>query len=604
MYYLVSFLILLSISFGCYYILNRNRMAFLNVLRLSFIFTAISQIITCIAIGIIRKITIVHISFKLFSLNFRFILKFTVAAAACEILLIFLIHILNLKKEKISCTFSTDRNVFSAVLVYLYTGFIMISIYLYLFFPALNLEQMLFTLSMPIIGTSSLILMNFIYLVLCVPIIVLLLNCFFIWKKVQFTVRLGDGRGRARRIFPIYIKHCKIMLLIFVLLSVWSFIYKFELIDFIRVALKENSSFYEEHYIDPKTLTFNFPKQKKNLILIYLESMEAEASSTANPGVNLIPELSQFAEENISFSHNDGLGGQLQLAGTGWSMASLCCTHLGIPLTLPIGENSYEYTEHFFNGAYGLGDLLKDNGYVLSFVMGADAEFGGLRALLKTHGNFEIKDLKYYQKNGYVPKDYHVWWGIEDKKIIEYSKEELIELSNDDRPFMFSVFLEDTHSTGGYMDEDCEKNYINQIHNVFACTSKRVANFLDWIKEQKFYDDTVIIILGDHLYMGGDLYIQNKSHYERHAYNVFINTEKETAFSKNRAFATFDFFPTIVEALGIEYNGGGLGIGRSLFSNKPTLLEQYDEKQLNEFINSKSYFYRNELLNKKNTPLK
>lgn len=98
--------------------------------------------------------------------------------------------------------------------------------------------------------------------------------------------------------------------------------------------------------------------------------MEAEASSTANPGVNLIPKLSQLAEENISFSHNDGLGGQLQLAGTGWSMASLCCTHLGIPLTLPIGGNSYEYTEHFFNGAYGLGDLLKDNGYALSFVMG------------------------------------------------------------------------------------------------------------------------------------------------------------------------------------------------------------------------------------------
>ena len=247
-------------------------------------------------------------------------------------------------------------------------------------------------------------------------------------------------------------------------------------------------------------------------------------------------------------------------------MASLCCTHLGIPLTLPIGVNSYENTTHFFNGAYGLGDLLKDNGYVLSFVMGADAEFGGLRALLKTHGNFKIKDLNYYRQSGKVSRDYH--------------------------------------STGGYMDEDCEKKYINQIHNVFACTSKRVANFLDWIKEQKFYDDTVIIILGDHLYMGGDLYTQNKSHYERHAYNVFINTEKEAAFSKNRAFATFDFFPTIVEALGIEYDGDGLGIGMSLFSNKPTLLEQYGEKQLNEFINSKSYFYRNELLNKKNTPLK
>ncbi|UTD04648.1 hypothetical protein E4N80_03715 [Treponema denticola] len=93
-----------------------------------------------------------------------------------------------------------------------------------------------------------------------------------------------------------------------------------------------------------------------------------------------------------------------------WSMASLCCTHLGIPLTLPIGVNSYENTTHFFNGAYGLGDLLKDNGYVLSFVMGADAEFGGLRALLKTHGNFKIKDLNYYRQSGKVSRDYFVWW--------------------------------------------------------------------------------------------------------------------------------------------------------------------------------------------------
>ena len=602
MYYLISFIVLIFVFAVFYFILNRKKTTFLKTLFLSLIFTIISQFVTSLSVCLIRSINFLQVVTNLFSSSrFKFTIKFTLMALCWDVIFISLLRILNFKRDNVKHNFNSNRIIFSSVLVSLYVSIIMFFVYLNLFFPSVNLEQLLFTLSMPIIGTSTVIVLGFVLLVLFIPIVVFLLNYFFIRNNIIYTFTV---KNKSRKFLPIQFKHCKIMLFVFILIFVSSFMYKFELIDFIRVALKENSSFYEEHYIDPKTLTFNFPEQKKNLILIYLESVEAEASSTANPGVNLIPELSQFAEENISFSHNDSIGGQLQLAGTGWSMASLCCTHLGIPLTLPIGGNSYENTTHFFNGTYGLGDLLKDNGYVLSFVMGADAEFGGLRALLKTHGNFEIKDLKYYQKNGYVPKDYHVWWGIEDKKIIEFSKEEILKLSEGRDPFMFSMFLEDTHSPGGYMDEDCEQRYVNQIHNVFSQTSKRVSIFIDWIKEQKFFDNTVIVILGDHLYMGGDLYTQKKSHYERHAYNVFINTEKKAAFSKNRAFATFDFFPTIVEALGIEYDGGGLGIGRSLFLNKPTLLEQYGEKQLNEFINSKSYFYRNELLNKKNTPLK
>lgn len=593
MYYFAFFICLTLISSFIHHVLYCKKVKLLKSLLHGLVITIITQIIVFMLIRILMGYNIFKVYNTLNLSRLKFIIKFNAVSFAAVFVLIFLIRIFKVKKEILDGEY---KGFVSSIIVFLYTLLLMFFVYLDLFFSSLNIDQLLFTLSMPIAGTNSLIFFGFILIIVIVPGISFFINYFFIRNKIKFTFQL---KNKSRTFFPINCRYHKSIILSWILFFILFVNFKLELIDYIKLSLQPNSSFYEDHYIDPKNVNFNFPKQKKNLILIYLESMEAEASSTANPGVNLIPELSQLAEENISFSHNDGLGGQLQLAGTGWSMASLCCTHLGIPLTLPIGGNSYEYTEHFFNGTYGLGDLLKDNGYTLSFVMGADAEFGGLRALLKTHGNFDIKDSNYYRKIGYVPQDYNVWWGIEDKKIIEYSKEELIELSKDDKPFIFSVFLEDTHSPEGYMDVDCEEKYVNQIHNVFSCTSKRVARFLNWIKEQKFYDDTVIVILGDHLYMGGDLYTQKKSHYERHAYNAFINTGKKIAFSKNRAFATFDFFPTIVEALGIEYDGDGLGIGLSLFSNKPTLLEQYGEKQLNEFINSKSYFYRNELLNKK-----
>ncbi len=467
-------------------------------------------------------------------------------------------------------------------------------IYLAYFFPELSIDQIFFTLSMPIKGSNTSIIVWAIIAIFIAPLAMGALNytllkinknlyCFI--YKISF------------RIFPLNFKYCKSLLLIFFILAFGFFNNKLDIIDFIKVSTHINTTFYETHYIDPRKVTFTFPKKKKNLILIYLESMEADLAKYAHKTENIIPELTEIAESNISFSNSEDLGGQKQVFGTGWSLASICCTILGIPLTLPIDGYSYENTTHFFNGAYGLGDLLADNGYNLSFMLGADSDFGGLRTLLKTHGNVDLKSLDYFQKTGKVPENYFVWWGIEDKKMIKFAQEELIKLGNENKPFMFSIFLEDTHSPSGYFCEDCEDKYKKHVHNVYRCMSKRVDKFLSWIKEQDFYENSVVIILGDHLYMGFGLY--DKKVPERHAYNAFINTGLSAQYSKNRQFTTFDFFPCIVDSLGIKYDAKGLALGRSLFKGEATLLEQMGEKELNKNISSRSNFYIHELLNKK-----
>ena len=132
---------------------------------------------------------------------------------------------------------------------------------------------------------------------------------------------------------------------------------------------------------------------------------------------------------------------------------------------------------------------------------------------------------------------------------------------------------------------------------MYACTSKRVGRFVEWIKEQPFYEDTVIVILGDHLYMGEDLYGNSKiedlyQNHMRHAYNVFINTKDYSKFSKNRAYCTFDYFPTIIDVLGIEYDKPGLGIGRSLVKGGKTLLEELGEEKLVTEIIKKNALYK------------
>ena len=62
-------------------------------------------------------------------------------------------------------------------------------------------------------------------------------------------------------------------------------------------------------------------------------------------------------------------------------------------------------------------------------------------------------------------------------------------------------------------------------------------------------------------------------------------------------------FPTILEAMGAKIPGRALGLGRSLYSLAPTLLEQYGLDSLNNALEKRSpnygYFIYKD---KKNSP--
>ena len=68
----------------------------------------------------------------------------------------------------------------------------------------------------------------------------------------------------------------------------------------------------EDNYVDPDRVNITFPEQKRNLIYLYLESMESTYADKASGGAfdkNYIPELTQLAADNISFSNSELLGG-------------------------------------------------------------------------------------------------------------------------------------------------------------------------------------------------------------------------------------------------------------------------------------------------------
>lgn len=365
------------------------------------------------------------------------------------------------------------------------------------------------------------------------------------------------------------------------------------------VTTSTESDFIEAHYVNPDTTTLTFPEKKRNLIYIFLESYENTYSDTKAGGKitnNFMPELHSLAENNINFSVNSGVGGALSYAGTTWTSAAMVSQTSGMLIKVPLDSQGYGTEETFLSGVTTIGEILEKQGYNQTLLVGSDAEFGGRKAYFKQHGNYNIVDINSLKAEGRLPEDYRQWWGFEDKKVFAFAKEELTKLYNEGKPFNFTVLTSDTHFPDGYVCEDCEDAFEDQYANVIACSSKQVNDFVSWIKEQPFYENTTIVISGDHLTMDPEFLKDINEDYTRTVYNCIINSAVEPSQEKNRNFGTFDMFPTTLAAMGVHINGERLGLGTNLFSNIPTLTERYGFEKLDKEMQKKSVFYNEEIL--------
>ena len=210
------------------------------------------------------------------------------------------------------------------------------------------------------------------------------------------------------------------------------------------------SSFIEDHYADPAKVSITFPEKKRNVIYIYLESMEMTYSDAMNGGAfnrNVIPELTALGEANEDFSGSDPLlNGADVLPGSTYTMAAMFTQTTGLPLKVDLSDtftdargsfNKMNTQDSFFSGVTSLGDILKKEGYNQVLMLGSNATFGGRRLYFSQHGDYEIDDYEWAIEQGLIPENYYVFWGYEDAKLFSYAKDRLTDLAAQDKPFNF-----------------------------------------------------------------------------------------------------------------------------------------------------------------------
>ena len=371
------------------------------------------------------------------------------------------------------------------------------------------------------------------------------------------------------------------------------FTVKMNLVEYASGFLTK-STFIEDNYANPKEVQMTFPEKKRNLIYIFLESLEVTFAEPDAGGYiidNFMPELVDLAEENINFSHDGDFGGALTFSGTNWTAAAMVTQTAGVPVQVPIFATNFGGDDPYMPGIVSIGEVLEEQGYNNTLLVGSNADFGDRAAYFSQHGNFDIIDTESLKAEGRLDPDYRVWWGFEDAKLFQYAKEELTRLAQEDEPFNFTMLTCDTHFPNGYRCQLCEKNYKRRYPNVVRCSSLQLSEFISWIQGQDFYENTTIVLCGDHLTMDPAFMQTVDEDYVRTIYNCIINPVAEPSQEKNRQFGTFDMLPTTLGAMGVTIEGDRLGLGTNLFSERPTLTEEYGFAYVNREFQKWSLFY-------------
>ncbi|MDD8048055.1 MAG: LTA synthase family protein [Thomasclavelia sp.] len=464
-------------------------------------------------------------------------------------------------------------------------------------FGEVSVNAMVYTLTTSTDGTDTSVYLDYVISALLPSLaIVVLVNTLYYYLLPKF---LGGGKNKVINV----INHLTWALGVFILVGALVFANgKYDVLGYLQAQNQSTNVFKETKkkpvvsegdqnivYAEANDVKVT-GSDTRNLIYIYMESMENSYMDVANGGyktTNHMPELTQLEKENTSFSYNGKCEGPIDFEGTSWTIASMVSQQTGLPLKTSLGNDMNKQT-YFMPGARGIGDILEENNYKQVFFSGTNGTFAGTDKFYKEHGNIEVIDENVIKSKYNISSSDYQSWGIKDYKLLECAKTELTNLSSSNQKFSFNMATIDPHTPNGYPCKYCPKEYSTQYENVVACQSKLVSEFVEWCKQQPWYANTTIVLCGDHNSMASSHFNDCPAEYTRTTYNCIINSKITASKQTNRVYTRFDMFPTTLAAMGFTIEGNKLGLGTNLFSSLKTNVEVYGVDYIKTEISKQS----------------
>lgn len=345
------------------------------------------------------------------------------------------------------------------------------------------------------------------------------------------------------------------------------------------------------------------PDDPQNLVLIYLESMDADFGSPEYMGEDLLADL-----------HNstDGWATIPTLTMSphyGYTMGGIVTSQCGIPPKPAEGMVMTEAAPQANNqigdglatympNAICLGDVLKDAGYTNVYMGGAPETFASKGTFLKSHGFDTVLGYNHWKQQG---ETQFSGWGLSDQRLFENAKEEVRALHASDQPFTLSMITLDNHAPiedFGY----CPDTTGSQEKNTVKCQSQIVSSFIEDMANEGILDDTAVVVMADHqVFTTAEIgeYKRDMGWTAQQDLPLFNAMWSPDGVELARTEGTqAHMYPTILEMLGFDVEDHRAGLGVSLLvpesavASESTILELGTDDLANLYNSSSTDLYR------------
>ena len=225
--------------------------------------------------------------------------------------------------------------------------------------------------------------------------------------------------------------------------------------------------------------------EKRNVVLIHLESVRARSVTPYNEDLQTTPYLNELAKKSLVAERAYAV-----VPHTSKAIVSVNC---GIEPHLV-----RKITEADGIPARCLADLLGEQGYDSVWFSSATEDFEDRPDLVKNFGYDEFYPVESMDKEGFQKSNY---FGYEDDIMLGPSREWLEE--HRDKPFLATYLGVTGHHDYRPIDRYGSKDFaeggaLNRYQNEVRYLDFFVKNVIEQYKQMGLYDNTIFVIYGDH----------------------------------------------------------------------------------------------------------
>lgn len=372
-------------------------------------------------------------------------------------------------------------------------------------------------------------------------------------------------------------------------LSVFLLVKELKIDEYLRYNLASKSSasaapiqdLIAEHYYIPSPETINF-NEKNSLVLVLAESLE-ESFARSAAGKNYLPHLERLRQSSFSSRR------VISLDQTSTTMSAMVGWFFGMPLKVPLNVEPHRYNfKRFLPNALSVFDILAQNGYDTVAILGSSSDFSAQNRMFE-HGRFRVLDKNYFQEVGFDLAEHRgSGWGFNDKFVLERAAEEYERLRAAGRPFVLLVATIDTHGPVGYCPS--QKRLYYDYRDAIMEADRNIAAFSRQIINNAA-DNVVYAVIGDHLFFGRREFSDDSFGQGSGLFNLFAGALPDSYRQPDKQGSALDVAPTLLQAAGAVWGSDQFGLGISLFSESPSLVEKYGVTELEKILSSRSPLY-------------